>query len=173
MWVQDRAGQQYPLKHGDYPYTQPDGIGFEWGYPGHGPGALTRSVLTDALDGDIELAEEIYRAKSEFFETFVLNHPREKNFRVTRAQIHKWLRKTGHYPEYERRREAVSASVAMHADAVLEKEALLRRIRETGGLISQRFDVVPETFEAALYLDLMRMLDAGGAALRCAIAVTR
>src|SRR5262249_53326492 len=38
---------------------------------------------------------------------------------------------------------------------------------ETGGLRSQRFDIVPETFESALYLDLMRMLERGGAALRC------
>lgn len=40
-------------------------------------------------------------------------------------------------------------------------------MQQTGGLRSQRFDIVPDSFEAALYLDLMRMLEQGGAALRC------
>jgi hypothetical protein len=38
---------------------------------------------------------------------------------------------------------------------------------DDSGLRSQRFDIVPETFEAALYLDLMRMLERGCVALRC------
>ncbi len=37
----------------------------------------------------------------------------------------------------------------------------------TNSEASQRFDIVPGTFESALYLDLMRMLERGGVALRC------
>jgi hypothetical protein len=50
---------------------------------------------------------------------------------------------------------------------IAEREALISRIEAAGELRSQRFDVVPQSFEAALYLDLMRMLELGGAALRC------
>jgi hypothetical protein len=167
VWVKDANGTRYPLKHGDRPYLEADGSGFEWGYPGHGPGALTRCILIDALDGDLALANEIDRLTPGFFERFVLNHPREKNFRISRAAVHSWLKEIGKLALYEARRELVSSSVATHAAFISEREGLLARIHETGGLRSQRFDIVPESFESALYLDLMRMLELGGAALRC------
>jgi hypothetical protein len=167
VWVKDTKGNKYPLKHGDAPYREADGTGFEWGYGGHGPGALSRCILIDALDGDLELAEELDRLECGFFEKFILKYPREKNFRITRATVQSWLEDLGKLAAYENRRKCISERIAAHAAFVGEKEALIERIQDTGGLRSQRFDVVPESFESALYLDLMRMLEQGGAALRC------
>lgn len=165
--VKDGNGNEYPLKHGDRPYLDTDGIAFEWGYPGHGPGALSRSILTDALDGDLVLAEEVDRMKDGFFEKFILRHPREKNLRISRAAVLRWLKSAGKIAAYEERRPAVAERIASHAKAVAEQEERVGMIQQTGGLRSQRFDIVPDSFEAALYLDLMRMLEQGGAALRC------
>jgi hypothetical protein len=168
VWVKDSKGNKYPLKHGDSPYTEADGTGFEWGYPGHGPGALSRCILIDALDGDLDLAEELDRLKSGFFEKFILKYPREKNFRITRATVHKWIKDVGKVAAYEQRRNSVAGSIAAHAAVISEREQLIGRIQQTGGLRSQRFDVVPDSFESALYLDLMHLLELGGAALKCA-----
>jgi hypothetical protein len=167
VWVKDAKGKRYPLRHGGRAYLEADGTGFEWGYPGHGPGALSRCILTDALDGDLVLASELDRLKPGFFEKFVLRHPRDSDFRISRKTVHAWLREIGRFASYEARRELVLSSIASHADHVSEREKLILRIQETGGLRSQRFDIVPESFESALYLDLMRMLEAGGATLRC------
>jgi hypothetical protein len=166
-WIKDANGKRYPLKHGDRPYQETDGSGFEWGYGGHGPGSFTRCILIDALDGDLPLANEIDRLTPGFFEKFVLHHPRDKNFRMSRAAVHRWLKEIDKLAMYEARRELVASRIATHAVVIAEREALLTRIDETGGLHSQRFDIVPESFESALYLDLMRMLELGGAALRC------
>jgi hypothetical protein len=166
VWVQDANGR-YPLKHGDQPYREADGTGFEWGYPGHGPGALTRCILIDALDGDLALAEELDKRKDGFFEKFILHYPRDQDLNIPRATVMQWLEETGKRAQYEDRRQSVAARLAAHAKTISEKEELLNRIGETGGLRSQRFDIVPDTFEAALYLDLMQMLERGGAALRC------
>jgi hypothetical protein len=167
VWVEDTKGNRYPLKHGDTPYLEADGTGFEWGYGGHGPGALTRCILVDALDGDLVLAEEIDRQRPEFFEKFVLNYPRDENFRMSRATVHRWLNDVDAFPAYQQRRKSIADRVAAHATELVEREALVMRIQETGDLRSQRFDIVPNSFESALYLDLMRMLEVGGAALRC------
>ena len=145
-----------------------DGTGFEWGYAGHGPGALTRCLLADALDGDLELAMHLDKLRPGFFEKFVLGCPREKNFRLTRPEVHAWLEEIGMKAAYDQRREIVLKKIAAHSAFLAEREELILRIQETGGLRSQRFDIVPESFESALYLDLMRMLEAGGASLRCA-----
>jgi hypothetical protein len=166
--IKDSRGNKYPLKHGDTPYTEADGTGFEWGYSGHGPGALSRCILIDALDGDLDLAEKLDSLESGFFENFILRYPRSKAFRITRMTVHKWLGDVGMIAAYKDRRQTITDSITAHAAVVSEKEKLIRRIQETGELRSQRFDVVPETFESSLYLDLMRMLELGGAALRCA-----
>jgi hypothetical protein len=167
VWVKDSHGNKYPLKHGDTPYMEADGTGFEWGYSGHGPSALSRCILIDALDGDLELAETLDRLESGFFEKFILKHPRGKTLRITRTTVHRWLSDVGMIAAYEDRRKTITDSITAHATVVSEKEDLIGRIQETGELRSQRFDVVPESFESALYLDLMRMLELGGAALRC------
>jgi hypothetical protein len=167
VWVKDSKGNKYPLTHGDSPYMEADGTGFEWGYPGHGPSALSRCILIDALDGDLALAEKLDRLESGFFEKFILKHPRGKVFRITRATVQRWLRDVGMMAEYEDRRKSIADSITAHAAVVSEKQELIGRIQEMGELRSQRFDVVPESFESALYLDLMHMLELGGAALRC------
>ena len=167
VWVQDTNGSRYPLRHSDYPYREADGTGFEWGYPGHGPGALTRCILADALDGDFVLAYELDHLDDGFFEKFILNYPRCQELRISRASVLEWLEAIGKSAVYEERRKSVADRLTAHAKAIAERVDLLARIQKTGGLRSQRFDVVPETFEAALYLDLMRMLERGGIALRC------
>jgi hypothetical protein len=166
VWVMDTKDDQYPLKHGDAPYLEADGTGFEWGYPGHGPGALSHCILIDALDGDLVLAEELYRLDG-LFEKFILHHPQDEEFRISRATVLQWVKSTGKLAVYEERRKSIAERIAMHSEAVAEKAALIGRIQNIGELRSQRFDVVPDSFEAALYLDLMGMLEHGGAALRC------
>jgi hypothetical protein len=163
VWVQDTDGNKYPLKHADQAYLQADGTGFEWGYDGFGPGVLTSAVLTDALDGDLALANEIGDA---FFAKFILTAV-DEDLRISRATILQWLEEIGKSVMYENRHKSVADRLAAHANTIAKNEDLLARIVETGGLRSQRFDVVPDTFEAALYLDLMRMLERGGVALRC------
>jgi hypothetical protein len=167
VWVQDAKGNKYPLRHTDNPYREADGTGFTWGYGGHGPGALTRCLLTDALDGDLALADELDRMKDGFFEKFILHSPRDKNLKIPRAAILRWPKTTGKFEIYQERLESVAAKLAEHEGEVEERKELLTRIQETGGLLSQRFDIVPTTFESALYLDLMHMLERGGTALRC------
>jgi len=167
VWVHDTKGDKYPLPHFDQPYREADGTGFEWGYGGHGPGALTRCILADALDGDLVLANELDRLENGFFEKFILDYPRDEDLRISRESVMEWLDAVGKSALYEKRRQSVADKLAAHANAIAERLDLLTRIQETGGLRSQRFDIVPETFEAALYLDLMRMLERGGLALRC------
>jgi len=45
---------------------------------------------------------------------------------------------------------------------VLVQKARRAEIETIGGLVTQRFDVVPPDFECALYVDLMRFLEKGG-----------
>ena len=167
VWVQDTNGHKCALKHSDEPYREADGTGFEWGYGGHGPSALTRCLLADALDGDLVLADELDQLDDGFFERFILNYPQDDDLRISRAAVLEWLETTGKAGLYEERRQSVSDRLTAHTKAIAEQVDLLARIEETGGLRSQRFDIVPETFESALYLDLMHMLERGGVALRC------
>jgi hypothetical protein len=165
VWVKDRKGNKHPLLHGDTPYREADGTGFEWGYGGHGPGALSICILIDALDGDLALANELSEAG--FYEKFVLHHSREKDLKISRTTVLRWLKDVGKMALYEQRRPGVSEQLSAHAKVVAEREQLIRSIQQAGGLRSQRFDIVPDSFEAALYLDLMQMMEKGGAALRC------
>lgn len=167
VWVEDTQGTRYPLKHGDCPYLEADGTGFEWGYPGHGPGALALCILIDALDGDLALARELDRQRPDFFEKYILHHPREENLRISRTTVHSWLQAVGVLSRYEERHKSIVGRIAAHAGQLAERERLILKIQEVGDLRSQRFDIVPNSFESALYLDLMRMLELGGAALRC------
>ena len=167
VWVRDPKGKKYALKHGDRPYLEADGTGFEWGYGGHGPGALTKCILIDALDGDLALAEEVDLLEEGFFEKFILHHPQEEDLKISRATVLQWLRQIGKFGRYESRRKLIADRLAANANAIAERVELIGRIQDAGALRSQRFDVVPDTFESALYLDLMHMLEQGGAALRC------
>src|SRR5205085_861990 len=90
VWVQDTQGNRYPLPHADSPYREADGTGFEWGYGGHGPGSLTKCILADACDGDLVLAEELFREDG-FFEKFILNYPRDEDLSISRTAVMEWL----------------------------------------------------------------------------------
>jgi hypothetical protein len=162
--VQSERGRQYPLKHGKQAYLEADGTGFEWGYPGHGPVELAHCILADALDGDVVLAGEI---EKQFFEEFTLTYPRDEDLRISRVAVLKWLKRNGAKTKWEDRRQGIADRLAKHAAEIANKEDVLIRIKKIGGLRSQRFDVVPTTFESALYLDLMRMLEHSDFALRC------
>lgn len=164
VWVQSENGRQYPLKHGKQAYLEADGTGFEWGYPGHGPGELAHCILADALDGDLVMAEEL---EDEFFKEVTLTYPRDKEFRISRVAVLRWLEKKGAKTKWKDRRQSVADRRAKHAAELADKEDLLARITKIGGLRTQRFDLVPTTFESALYLDLMRMLERSNFALRC------
>ena len=164
VWVQSENGLQYPLKHGNQAYLKADGTGFEWGYSGGGPGELAHCILADALDGDIVLAAEL---EKKFFTEITMTYPRNEEFRMSRVDVLKWLEKKGAKAKWEDRRQSVADRLAKHAVELADKEDLLARIRKIGGLRSQRFDLVPTTFESALYLDLMRMLERSDFALRC------
>jgi hypothetical protein len=108
VWVNESNGQQYPLQHGDRPYPEADATGFEWGYPRHGPGALTRCILIDALDADLAPAEQRDQLRPGFFETFVLHYPRDQTFKLSRRTVHTWLKSIGKLTRYESRRELVA-----------------------------------------------------------------
>ncbi len=164
VWVQDMDGNRYPLRHGLRAYLEADGTGYSWGYGGHGPGELAHCILADALDGDLGLASKLEDA---FFENFTLTYPQNEEFRLARTTVMNWLQAVGAKATWESRRADVAARRTKYAPLVAERRDLLIRLRNLNDLRTQRFDVVPATFEAALYLDLMRMLESSDYALKC------
>jgi len=164
VWVQDEAGRKFPLRHGLQAYLEAEGTGYSWGYGGHGPGELAQCVLADALDGDLVMAAELDDA---FFEQFTLTYPQDEDFRLGRTTVMNWLQKVGEKSRWESRRADVAARRSQYAPLVAAQRDLLVRLRNLDDLRSQRFDIVPTTFEAALYLDLMRMLESSDYALKC------
>lgn len=165
VYVTVDDGGQWPLPNVRYPHTHG---GFGWGYGGSGPIALAESILADALDGDLSLAERFAVA---FFEQFVKRWPQDKPFRVTRAEVLQWLESKGLTgDEWERARRGKEERLARHKLTIRKLESRLRRMREVApqGLRRQRFDLVPPDFECALYLDLKDMLESSFVLLRCA-----
>jgi hypothetical protein len=162
--VQSESGQQFPLKHVEHAYLEADGTGFEWGYGGTGPYLLAQSILIDALDGDVQTANKLQR---EFLVQFLVDYPRDQELRLSRSVILRWVEKQGEKETWEARRVYVADQIARHASVVARDEARLKEVKRMGGLRTQRFDIVPPTFEAALYLDLMRMLENSDFAMRC------
>jgi len=102
-----------------------------------------------------------------FCEKFILNYSRDEDLSISRTAVMEWIASVKKLTLFEERRKPVAERLAKYESSVEERLDLLARIQQTGGLRSQRFDIVPENFEAALYLDLMRMLDSGAIALRC------
>ena len=164
VWVQDEEGRKYPLRHGLRAYLEQEGTGYSWGYGGHGPGELAHCILADALEGDLVMAEELTSA---FFEEFTLTYPQNEDLRIARSSVMNWLHKVGAFAKWVSRRAAVEERRNKYAPFVAERRDLLVRLRSLDDLRSQRFDVVPTSFEAALYIDLMRMLESSDYALRC------
>jgi len=164
VWVQDEDGRKYPLKHGLGAFLEAEGTGYSWGYSGHGPGELAHCILADALDGDLVMAAELEDA---FFEEFTLTYPQHEDFRLARTTVMNWLQKIGAKTKWESRRADMAARRAEYAPLVAARRDLLVRLRNLDELRCQRFDIVPTTFEASLYLDLMRMLESSDYALKC------
>lgn len=136
-----------------------------WGYGGHGLNVLSISLLTDALDGDVVLASAHAR---DFRDEFVCEWPMDSSFVLRRADILEWLNARGVDADA---RDAARRQIDVRR-AQFEKrgQKLLERwdrVSTAGGLVTQRFDLVPADFEAGLYVDLMRMLQRGGGVMRC------
>lgn len=98
---------------------------------------------------------------------FVETNPRDEDLRISRQQILKWVQQRGLLDAWKERRSGLAQS--RRSVSQNDKEALdrLQHIRHAGGLLAQRFDMVPSTFEAALCLDLMRMLESSDYAMQC------
>jgi hypothetical protein len=159
-------GKEFPLRQSERAYCEPDGVNFEWGYGGSGPYALAQSLLTDALDGDYGFCdrETIVVFREEFLETY----PREEDLRISRTQILKWVQKRGQLEAWKARRPMVAEAGRSVSKKVRETLNRLTHVRRAGGLVSQRFDLVPSSFESALCLDVMRMLESSDYAMPCA-----
>lgn len=159
-------GKEYPLKPCSRAYLEDEGRGFEWGYGGGGPYALAESVLVDALDGDFEFCDMplIVQFRAEFVET----NPRDDDFRISRQRVLKWIEQRGLLEAWKERRPKVVQGRGEVAKKIKETMERLRYIKRSGGLLAQRFDMVPATFEAALCLDLVRMLESSDYAMQCA-----
>jgi hypothetical protein len=159
-------GQEFPLKHCTRAYLEAEVTGYEWGYGGGGPYDLAESVLTDALDGDFGLCDQqmIVDFRAEFVET----NPRDEDFRISRQRVLKWVRQRGLLADWKTRRQSVAQAKRDVSKKIKETLVRLRHVKNAGGLLAQRFELVPSTFEAALCLDLARMLESSDYAMQCA-----
>jgi hypothetical protein len=160
-------GKEFPLKHSSRAYLEAEGTGYEWGYGGGGPYDLAESILTDALDGDFGFCEQqmIIDFRAEFIET----NPRDEDFRISRQQVLKWVQKRGVLEIWKERRPAAVQARRDISKKVKETLERLGHVKRSGGLLAQRFDMVPSTFEAALCLDLARMLESSDFAMQCTL----
>lgn len=159
VWVEGIEGR-HPLPNAAKPYTYRAGTNMTWGYTGSGPNNLALSILADAVDGDLELAQEHWLA---FRDEVVAQLPQDEPIRITRASVLEWLQTRGikpatlaaRRPELEKRRVQYEPVLRRWA-AILDRQ-----------LYAQRFDLVPADFECALYLDLVDMIQSGGRVLQC------
>ncbi len=164
--VLDADGQEFPLRQCSRAYLEAEGTGFEWGYGGGGPYSLAECLLTDALDGDFGLCE--MQTVVNFRAAFIETHPRDEAFRISRQQILKWIQQQGLLDAWKARRAQVVQARRSASKKIKEAEQRLRHIQRAGGLLAQRFDMVPSSFEAALCLDITRMLESSDYAMQCA-----
>jgi hypothetical protein len=159
-------GKEYPLRHCSRAYLEKEGTGYEWGYGGSGPYTLAESVIVDALDGDLEpcSTQLIVDFRAEFVEV----NPRYEDFRISRQRVLKWVKQRGLLEAWKERRPAVMQARRDVSKKIKEALDRLQHIKQSGGLLAQRFDMVPSTFEAALCLDLVGMLESSDYAMQCA-----
>jgi hypothetical protein len=163
--VVDSNGGRWPLTYPRYPYRMRTGTGFSWGYGGHGPACLAVSILADTAGGDYNTAD---RLRDAFVLEALMKIPQHTPFELSRAEVLTWLegKGVGTRELADAAARVVELQKANHP-AINEFKARMGSIRKRGGLVSQRFDVVPEDFECALYLDLMQTLERAGWVLRC------
>lgn len=161
----DSDGKRFPLAYPRYPYRMRPGTGFSWGYGGHGPSSLAVSILADALGGDYQIAD---RHREEFVSNILMGMQQDVPFAISRVEVLAWLESRGVGVRELRDAEArVLELKKVNGLMIGEFKAQMERIRKKGGLVAQRFDLVPPDFECALYLDLMRNLERAGWVLRC------
>jgi hypothetical protein len=103
----------------------------------------------------------------EFRAEFVETNPRNEDFRISRLQILKWIQQRGVLDTWKERRSRVTIARRAVSSEVRGALNRLQHIKRAGGLQAQRFDLVPSTFEAALCLDLMQMLESSDYAMQC------
>lgn len=159
VWVEGEDCR-HPLPNARTPYNQYVGNGLAWGYGGSGANALALSILTDATDGDLELAEQ-YR--DNFLDEVVARFPQHEPMRISRADVMAWLHAHGVKVEHlAERRTLVEKRLAQYGPVIRHWANILGK-----KLCAQRFDLVPGDFECALYLDVVEMIQSGGQVLRC------
>ncbi|HEV2470816.1 MAG TPA: DUF6166 domain-containing protein [Candidatus Sulfotelmatobacter sp.] len=163
--IVDADGKRRPLAYPRYPFRQRPGTGFSWGYPGRGPAHLAVSILADAVGGDYEIAEKL---RDDFVADVLTRFRQHTPFRLPRRDVLIWAeaKKVGS-AELALGAARVAELKRLNESALAEHKARLQRIRDKGGLVAQRFDLVPEDFECALYVDLMQTLERTGWVLRC------
>ncbi len=103
VWIEDSAGNKYPLVHTTFPFQRTPGTGFSWGYGGGGPAALSLSILADSTSGDLEIAKQL---QIPFIEEVLIKIPWTGNLRLSHKKVLKWLQ-TKNIRE-QQLREAVS-----------------------------------------------------------------
>ena len=163
--VEDPAGSRRPLTRAKLPFSQRPGTGFSWGYAGSGPCELATSILADAVGGDLLLAQ---RMRDDFVEDVLANIRQHTALRIPRRDVFAWLHAKGvDSKQLREATERVAALKERSGDSLAEHKRRLALIRATGGLVAQRFDIVPPDFECALYVDLMRTMENAGWVLRC------
>jgi hypothetical protein len=106
---------------------------------------------------------------NDLFSHEVLEHfPQSQAFELPRRAVLDWLACKGIGPQRVAESEKrVALCRRKYAREVAERKRRIRNVREIGGLYAQRFDTVPHDFEAALYVEVMNMLQNGRCALRC------
>lgn len=165
VWIEDKYGKKYPLARTEFPFQQPPGTCFGWGYYGAGPSELSLSILADSIGGDLQIAKDL---KLAFIEEILAKIPWTGNLTLPHKRVLAWLRtkniKSKELKEAEYRVDALKKE---HAEELAEHKERLKQIRQLGGLRMQRFDIVPPGFESALYVDLMYMFERAGWVLHC------
>jgi hypothetical protein len=166
VWIEDSSGKQYPLRHVRSPFSQEPGSNFAWGYCGGGPADLSHSILADAAFGNLEIAS---RLRFPFRDEVISSISWEGSFKLSLCVVLEWLgAQSIGQKQLEEARAHVDDLKRRFGTQVDEHKKRLQEIQQMGGLLAQRFDIVPLDFESALYVDLMHMFERAGSVLRCA-----
>ena len=162
------------------------GAGFGWGYFGGEPYNLALSILADATGGDIRLAERFAEAHIEtpqpvsiaelesleegqpsFINDFIEPMSGATPPPVTRTEVIEWLVNHGVDESELSKYEIELAQRNKQFKSEIKKYKDILSNIDIHGLRTQRFDLVPQDFECALYLDLMGYLRSGGRFMKC------
>lgn len=120
-----------------------------------------------ALCPEEDQPETIWEA---FHDDILMGLPMGDGFVISRADVLSWLSTKGiSSSDIEALYARAKEQMADHAGELTDLEARRAAARSVPGsrLLRQRFDLVPEDFEAGLYLDLALYLDRHGMILRC------